>query len=110
MWLHAEKVEAFLRSEQDAFEEVRECLADDLNLVHISLEETKTREHEAVAECQHARNVFKFKKYKEGYEDGKPEVSPRYQLDIRSFFRDEGRDPPESSSCYRGGDFSEFSV
>jgi len=41
--------------------------------------------------------VFKFKKYKEGYEDGKQGVSPRYPLEIGSFLRSEGQDPLESS-------------
>jgi len=42
--------------------------------------------------------VFKFKKYKEGYEDGKRGVSPRYSLDIGSFLRGEGQYPPEISA------------
>ena len=42
-------------------------------------------EQKAVAECQHALKVFKFKKYKEGYEVGKRGVSMKYSLDIGSF-------------------------
>jgi len=33
--------------------------------------------------------VFKFKKYKEGYEDGKRGVSPRYSLEIGFFLGSE---------------------
>jgi len=44
--------------------------------------------------------VFKFKKYKEGYEDGKYGESPRYLLDIGSFLRGEGRGPPENSAAH----------
>ena len=69
MWLRAEETEATLRSERDAFAEVRECLTDDFDRVQIALEEAEAREQEAVADCQHALKLFKFKKYKEGYED-----------------------------------------
>jgi len=48
MWLRAE---AALRSERDAFEEVRECLTDDLNRVHIVLEEIEMHDQEAIADC-----------------------------------------------------------
>jgi len=50
---------------------VRECLTNDLNRVLIALEEAEAREQEAIADCRHTLNVFKFKKYREGYEDRK---------------------------------------
>ena len=43
--------------------------------------------------------MFKFRKFKEGYEDEKCEVSPRYSLDIGSFLMGEGQSPPESSAA-----------
>ena len=43
--------------------------------------------------------VFKFKKYKEGYEDERHGVSLRYPLEIGSFLRSEDQDPPESSTA-----------
>jgi len=77
-----------------------ECLNDDLGRAQIALDEAEAREQEAVVECQRALKVFKFKKYKEGYEDGKCEVSPKYSLDIGFFLRGEGQDPPESSATH----------
>ena len=59
-----------MRSEQDAFEEVREFLTDDLNRVQIALEKVEAHEQEVVADCQHVLEVFKFKKYKEGMKKG----------------------------------------
>jgi len=44
--------------------------------------------------------VFKFKKYKEGYEDEKRGVSLKYSLDIRSFLKREGQDPSEGSATH----------
>ena len=44
--------------------------------------------------------VFKFKKYKEGYEGEKRGISPRYSLDIGSFLKGEGQDSPESSAAH----------
>jgi len=41
---HTEEAEAALKSKQDAFEETRECLNDDLNWMQIALEEAKARE------------------------------------------------------------------
>jgi len=41
MRLGAKEAEAALRSEGDAFEEVMDCLTDDLNWVQISLEEAE---------------------------------------------------------------------
>jgi len=34
--------------------------------------------------------VFKFKKYKDGYEDGKQGAAPRYPLEIGAFLEDQG--------------------
>ena len=84
MRVRVEEAEAALRSERNAFEEVRECISDDLNRVQIAHEEAETREWKAVDDCQHALKVFKFKKYKKGYEDGKHGVSQRYSLEIES--------------------------
>ena len=47
--------------------------------------------------------MFKFKKYKKGYEDGKRGASPKYSLDIRSFLRGEVQDPPEGSATHATG-------
>jgi len=41
-----------------------ECLTNDLNRVQIALKEAEGRKQEAIADCQHALKVFKFKKYK----------------------------------------------
>jgi len=71
-----------------------------LNRVQIAFKEAEAREHKAVVDCQHELKVFKFKKYKEEYEDGKRGVSPRYLLDIESFLRGEGHDPPKSSAAH----------
>jgi len=79
-----------LRSEKDTFEEVREFLTDDLNQVQIALEKAEAHEQEAIADCQHVLEVFKFKKYKEGYEEANRGVSLRYTLEIGSFLRSEG--------------------
>ena len=73
----AKKAEVILRIEQDAFEEAKEWLNDDLSRVLIAQDKTETHKQEAIADCQQALKVFKFKKYKEGFEDGKCEVSPR---------------------------------
>ena len=73
---------------------MRECLINDLNWMQIVLKKAEACEQEAVADCQHELKVFKFKKYKKGYEDGKHGVSPRYSLDVESFLRGEGRNPP----------------
>ena len=67
----ADGAKASLRSERDTFEEVMECLTDDLGRAQIAFDEAEAREHVIIAECQCMLKVFKFKKYKEGYEDGK---------------------------------------
>jgi len=82
MWLRAEETEATLRSERDAFEEVRECLTDDFDRVQIALEEAEAREQEAVADCQHALRVFKFKVQRGVQRWESVGASPRYSLDI----------------------------
>ena len=66
-----------------------------MNRVQIAFKEVEAREQEAITDCQHALKVFKFKKYKEGYKNGERGVSPRYPLEIGSFLRSEGQDPPE---------------
>jgi len=45
-----------------------------------------------------AENI-QIKKYKEGYEEGKRGVSPKYSLEIGSFLKSEGQDLPESSAA-----------
>ena len=44
--------------------------------------------------------MFKFKKYKERYEDGKRGTSPKYSLDIGSFFKEEGQDHLEGGATH----------
>jgi len=44
--------------------------------------------------------VFKFKKYKKGYENRNRGVFPRYSLDIGSLLRIESQGPSESSVTY----------
>ena len=66
----AEGAKATLRSERDAFEETVEYIKDDLSRAQIAHDEAEAREQEAIADCQRALKVFKFKKYKERYEDG----------------------------------------
>ena len=70
MRLRAEEADAALRSERDAFEEVRECLTDHLNWMQIALEEAEACEQEAIADCQPTLKVIKFKKYKKGTKTG----------------------------------------
>ena len=67
----AEKAEATLRSERDAFEKATECLNDELTRAQIAQDEADAHEQEAKANCERVLKVFKFKKYKDGYEDGK---------------------------------------
>ena len=57
-------------------------------------------EQEAVADCQCVLKVFKFRKYKEGYIDEKHGASLKYSLDIGSFFKGEGQDPPEGGMTH----------
>ena len=45
------------------------CLKVDLSQAVISQSEEKAREQEVIDHCQHVVKVFKFKKYKDGYED-----------------------------------------
>jgi len=52
-----------------------ECLNDDFGRAQIALDEAEAREQEVIADCQYTLKVFKFKMYKEGYEDGKREAS-----------------------------------
>ena len=92
-----------MRSEQDIFEEEIACLNDDLGRAHTTLDEAGAREHEAIAECQHALKVFKSKKYKEGYGDRKRGVSLKYSPDIGSFLRGEGHNPLEGSASHAAG-------
>jgi len=97
---HAEGTEATLRSEQDAFEETMECLNDDLSRAQITLDEAKAREQETVADCQRALKVFKFKKYKEEYEDGKHGAFSKYALDVGSILKSEGQDSPKFGATH----------
>ena len=71
MHQRAEEAEATLRSERDAFEKATECLNDELTRAQIAQDEADEREQQAIADCERVLKVFKFKKYKEGYEDGK---------------------------------------
>ena len=74
------------------------CLNNDLGRTQITLDEAKAREKEAIADCQRTMKVFKFKNYKEGYEDGKRGASPKFPLDIGSFLKGEGQDPLEGGA------------
>ena len=47
--------------------------------------------------------AFKFKKYKEGYEDEKRGVSPKYSFDIRPFLKGEGQDLLEDNATHAAG-------
>ena len=67
---HAEGAETTLRLERDTFEET-ECLEDDLSRALIAQDEAEAHKQEAINHCQRVVKVFKFKKYKERYEDGK---------------------------------------
>jgi len=95
----AEETEAALRSERDAFEEAKKCLNDNLNQVQTALEEAEARDQESIADCQHALKVFKFKKYKEGYEDRERGVCRRYPLKTEFSLGSEGQDPLENSAA-----------
>ena len=64
-----------------------ECLKDNLSRAQIAHDEAETREQEAITDCQCTLKMFKFEKYKEGYEDGKRGAPPRYSLDIGSFLK-----------------------
>ena len=67
----AEKAETTLRSERDTFEETKECLGDDLSRALVAQDEAEACKREVVDHCLRAVKIFKFKKYKEGYKDGK---------------------------------------
>jgi len=71
MCQRAEKAEATLRSEHDAFGETKECLKDDLSRMLITQDEAEVREQEAIDHWQKMVKVFKFKKFKERNKDGK---------------------------------------
>ena len=59
-------------------------------------DEAEAREQEAIDHFQWAVKVFKFKKYKKGYEGEKRGASPRYPLEIGAFLRNQDQEPPES--------------
>ena len=93
MHQRAERAEATLRSKRDAFEEVMEYLKDDLSQAQSTHDEEEERDQEAIADCQRMLKVFKFKKYKEGYEDERGGTPLKYSLDIGSSLKGEGQDP-----------------
>ena len=97
---HAEGVEATLRFKRDAFEEAMEYLKNDLSRAQIAHDETEAREQEHITDCQHMLKVFKFKKYKEEYEDEKSRAPPKYSLDVGSFLKGKGQDPLESGATH----------
>ena len=80
MCQHAVGTKATLRSERDSFEEAMECLKDDLSQAQIAHNEAEAQEQEVIANCQCMLKVFKIKKYKEQYEDGKCGSSLKYSL------------------------------
>jgi len=90
-----EWAEATLRSKRDTFEEMMEYLKDDLSRVQIAHDEAEAKVHkqEAIADCQHALKVFKFKTYTEGYEEGKRGEPLKYSLDIGSSPNGGSQDP-----------------
>jgi len=100
MCQRAEGAEATLRSERDAFEEAMEYLKDDLSRAQTAHDEAEAREEEAKADCQQTLKVFKFKKYKEGYKDGKRGAPPKYSLNIGSSLKREGQDPLRGSATH----------
>jgi len=93
----AERAEAILRSEHNAFEEKMECLEDNLSRALIAQDEAKVCERKAIDHCQRAVKIFKFKKYKEGYEDAKRGASSRFSLEIGAFLRSHDQETPEGS-------------
>jgi len=43
-----------------------------------------------MSQCQWELKVFKFKKYRNGYEDGKRRVAPIYPLEVEAFLASQG--------------------
>jgi len=74
------EAEATLESERVAFDATKACLEDDLNRTLVAQDEAESREREAIDHCQRALKVFKYKKYKDRYENWKRSASPRYPL------------------------------
>jgi len=69
-----------------------EYLKNDLSQAQIAHDDAEAREQEVIVDCQCMLKVFKFKKYKEGYEDGKRGTPPKYSLHIRSYLKGESQD------------------
>ena len=68
---HAEMAEATLGSERTAFGVAKESLESDLDQALATKDAMEACVQQIIDQCQRETNVFKFKKYKDGYEDGK---------------------------------------
>jgi len=97
MCQRAEEAEATLRSEWDTFEEARDCLKDDLSRALIAQDAVEAQEQVMIDHYLKAVKVFKYKKYKEGYKDGKRGASLRYPLEIGAFLKSQDQELHESS-------------
>ena len=86
----AEMVEATLGSERTAFGVAKESLESDLDQALTAKDATKAHIQQIIDQCQREIKVFKFKKYKDRYEDGKRGSIPRYPLEIDAFFESQG--------------------
>ena len=88
----AEMAEAMLESERVAFEE--ECLEDDLEQALAVRYAAEARVRTVTDQCQWEMKVFKFKKYKDGYEGEAGGATSRYPLEIEDFFESQGMGRP----------------
>ena len=68
---HIEVAEATLGSERTTFENAKERFEDDLNQALTAKDAVEARVRVVTDQCQWEMKVFKFKKYKNEYEDGK---------------------------------------
>ena len=63
----------------------------------ITQDAAEAQDHATIDRYQKAVKIFKFKKYKEGSEDGKWDASPRYPLEFGAFLKSQGLELPEGS-------------
>jgi len=85
-----------LGSERIAFKEAKGSLEDDLDQALIAKDTVEAHTKTKTDQCQWEMKVFKFKKYNDGYEDGKRGAAPRYLLEVEAFFESRGlRRPAE---------------
>ena len=68
---HAEMAEATLGSERTAFRVAKESLKSDLDQALAAKDAMEACVQQIIDQCQRETNVFKFKKYKDGYKDRK---------------------------------------